>query len=172
MHEKTIYNYLLRAGLTLAGACGLMGNLQAESGMIPNRVEVLCLKRLKEIGKYYTDATYTAFVDDGTISREEFLHPLPGKQYGYGLAQWTSPGRKGALYDYCKREKISIGDLTAQLEFLIAELKSGYPAVWETLTTTTLVRQASNMVLYNFEQPANPDRLAEERADIGFAFWE
>lgn len=171
MHEQTIYNYLLRAGLTPAGACGLMGNLQAESGMIPNRVETLCLKRLKEVGKHYTNATYTAFIDDGTISREEFLHPLPGKQYGYGLAQWTSPGRKGALYDFCRRERVSIGDLSAQLEFLVSELKNAYPAVWETLTTTTLVRQASNMVLYNFEQPANPDMLAEERADMGFAFW-
>ena len=82
---RKVWTYLLRAGLTPEGAAGLMGNIYAESGMIPNRVEILCLRRLKEQGKIYTDATYTAFVDDGTISREEFLHPLPGKQYGYGL---------------------------------------------------------------------------------------
>lgn len=82
--------------MTPAGACGLIGNLEAESdGFYPNRVEYLCLDRLKEAGKAYTHESYTATVDNGKISCEEFLHPLAGKQYGYGLAQWTSPGRKG-----------------------------------------------------------------------------
>ena len=48
--QKT-WKYLISAGLTPAGAAGMMGNLYAESGIIPNRVEILCLKRLKEAGK-------------------------------------------------------------------------------------------------------------------------
>ena len=152
--EET-WKYLVSHGLTEAGTAGLMGNIYAESGMIPNRVEVLCLKRLKEIGKIYTDATYTAFVDDGTISREQFLHPLPGKQYGYGLCQWTSPGRKGQLYDFAKSQKVSIGDLKMQLEFLISELKISYSKVWEVLHTTNDIKTASDIVLTKFEMPAD-----------------
>ena len=82
--EQRIYDSLIKGGMTPAGATGMMGNMFAESGLLSNRVEILCLKRLKENGKIYTDATYTAFVDDGTISRSSFLNPLPGKQYGYG----------------------------------------------------------------------------------------
>lgn len=152
---KQVWQYLTTHGMTKAGAAGMMGNIKAESGMIPDRVEILCLKRLKEVGKIYTDATYTAFVDDGTITREQFLHPLPGKQYGYGLCQWTSPGRKGGLYDLAKSEKVSIGNLNMQLEFLIRELKTSYQSVWNVLSTTSNVREASDIVLTKFEMPAD-----------------
>jgi hypothetical protein len=152
--KRKIWNYLISAGMTQQGAAGMMGNLQAESGLIPNRVEIRCLNRYKEQGKVYTDSTYTAFVNDGTISKAEFLRPM-GKQYGYGLAQWTSPSRKEGLYDLCKRLKVSIGDLNAQLEFLIKELKTGYTSVWKTLTSTKDIRTASNAVLMKFEMPAD-----------------
>lgn len=147
--------YLIKAGMTDAGAAGMMGNLYAESGIIPDRVEILCLNRLAEHQRYYTDKSYTQFVDNNTISREEFLHPLPGKQYGYGLAQWTSPGRKAGLYDLCKSRKKSIGDLETQLEFLISELRGSYPSVWNVVTTTNDILQASNIVLAKFEAPAD-----------------
>ena len=154
---RTVWAYLIKY-MTPEGAAGVMGNLYAESGIIPNRVEILCLKRLKEQGKVYTDATYTAFVDDGTITRAQFLNPLPGKQYGYGLAQWTSPGRKSALYDLCRSRKVSIGNLTAQLDYLMIELRGTYKAVLDVLTTTKSVRTASDKFLMDFEQPAQPDK--------------
>ena len=154
-YESILWGKLLSAGLTKAGAAGLMGNIYAESGIIPNRVEILCLKRLKEHGKIYTDATYTAFVDDGTISRAEFLNPLPGKQYGYGLCQWTSPGRKAGLYDLARRKKMSIGDLEVQVEWLLTELADSYSAVLDILKSTDDVMTASNAVLTKFEMPAD-----------------
>lgn len=154
MDKRIVWNYLVKSGMTPEGAAGMMGNLQAESGIIPNRVETKCLNRYKEQGKIYTDATYTAFVNDGTISKAEFLRPM-GKQYGYGLAQWTSPGRKEGLYDLCKKLGVSIGDPDAQLQYLIIELKNGYQSVWKTLTSTNDVRTASNAVLMKFEMPAD-----------------
>lgn len=157
---RKVWRYLIDAGMTPEGVAGVMGNLYAESGIIPNRVEILCLTRLKEQGKVYTDATYTAFVDDGTITRAGFLNPLPGKVYGYGLAQWTSPSRKAALYDLCRSRSVSIGDLSTQLDFLMVELRSTYKAVLDVLTTTRSVRAASDKFLIDFEQPANPDKEA------------
>ena len=156
---RKVWKHLISAGLTPEGAAGVMGNLYAESGIIPNRVEILCLQRLREIGKHYTDATYTALVDDGGISRDLFLHPLGDtRQYGYGLAQWTSPSRKGSLYDLCRSRKVSIGNLTAQLDYLMVELRGSYKAVLDVLTTTKDVRTASDKVLMDFEQPATPDK--------------
>ena len=54
--------------MTPEGACALIGNLEAESdGFYANRVEYLCLKRLKENGKTYTDKTYTEAIDSGLL---------------------------------------------------------------------------------------------------------
>lgn len=150
---RKTWDYLTTAGMTAEGAAGMMGNLYAESGVIPNKVENLCLQRLREAGKYYTDATYTAFVDDGTISKDEFLHPLPGKCYGFAIAQWTTPSRKAGLYDLCKSRHASIGDLTCQLEYLVAELQTQFKGLWLYLTQTTDVATASDRVLCEFECP-------------------
>ena len=167
-----VWNFLTGAGMTDAGAAGLMGNLFAESGIIPNRVEILCLQRLKEHGKNYTDQTYTVAVDSGKISREEFLHPLPNKVYGYGLAQWTSPDRKGNLYDYCMGVGKSIGDLKSQLGFLASELAISYPNVLHTLQSAMAVGEASDAVLYHFEQPSEPEKQAQQRANYGMLFYD
>ena len=161
--SKKIWDYLINAGMTSAGAAGMMGNMYAESGLVSNRVELLCLKRLKERGKYYTDATYTAFVDDGTISKAEFLNPLPGRQYGYGLCQWTSPSRKSGLYNLAKSRKTSIGDMGTQLEFLIGELQTSYPSVWQVLTSTGDIRAASDTVLVKFEIPDDASKYKDQR---------
>lgn len=168
MSEKTIWNALKKAGLTDAGAAGVMGNLYAESGLKSNRVEMLCLKRLKEVGKIYTDATYTAFVDDGTISKKEFVNPLPGKQYGYGLAQWTTPKRKEGLYDLCRTKSVSIGDEETQVEYLITELKNGYKTVFNALKKASDVKSASDTFLKKFEMPADTGE-AVQKTRYGYA---
>ncbi len=151
-----VWNYLIKEGFTKQGAAGLMGNIHSQSGMIPNRVEMLCLRRLRESGYgNYTDASYTAAVDNGNISKERFIHPLPNKQYGYGLCQWTSPGRKTKLYDLVKSKNKSIGDIDTQLEFLMTELKNSYQSVYNVLKTTTSIKTASDKVLKDFESPSN-----------------
>lgn len=66
--------------MTKEGAAGLMGNQYYESdGFVASRVEYLCLQRLRENGKNYTQETYTKAIDSGEISRAEFLNPLPNK---------------------------------------------------------------------------------------------
>lgn len=169
---ETAWRYFIEKGLTEAGAAGLMGNLYAESaGFHPNRVEFLCIRRLKEAGKIYTDTTYTEAVDDGRITTSQFLNPLPGRVYGYGLAQWTSPDRKRGLYSLCKSREVSIANLQAQLDYIMDELSNKYMVVLQTLKLSGNVRQSSNMVLYNFEQPENPDKLAETRYQYAAAIY-
>lgn len=170
--EQRVWNYLISNGLNKYGAAGLMGNLYAESGMIFNRVEILCLKRLKENGKIYTDETYTAAVDSGAISRAEFLNPLPNRQYGYGLWQLTTPGRKAGLYDLAKKRNTSIADEQTQLDYLMQELSASYKSTLSVLKSATSVKAASDVVLTKFECPADTSSSVKTlRAKYGQTYY-
>ena len=170
--EVRAYKYLRKQGMSHAGAIGLICNLEAESdGFYTNRMEYLLVRRLKEAGYNYTDESYAAAIDSGKITLEEYMHPLPGKQYGHGLAQWTSPGRKKLLYERAKVKKVSITDENLQLEYLIWELKNKYQHVWKVLTTVTSIRTASDYFLVHFEAPANTgETVRKGRADRGYVF--
>lgn len=172
--EKRAYQKFVAAGITPAGASALIGNLEAESdGFYTNRVEYLCLKRLKENGKTYSDSSYTAAIDARKISCEEFLHPLPGKQYGYGLAQWTSPGRKAGLWNLANTKGVSIANEDMQIEFLLWEMENNYQSVLKVLKSTASIREASDIVLKKFEAPANTgETVCASRAARGQKFYE
>lgn len=163
-NEKTIWDYLIKSGMTDEGAAGMIGNLYAESGLDPKKCEQLCLNRLREFGLGdYTSETYTEAVDSGAITREQFLHPIPERQYGYGIAQWTTPDRKAMLYDSCMEDMESIGNLYEQLDFLCWELKHTYQNVWKVLSTTHDVNEASDVVLTKFEMPKDPESYIDVR---------
>ena len=168
--EKRIWDYFMGKGMPAAGIAGLMGNLKAESGLKPNNLENLCEKRLNY---KYTDETYTAAVDSGKISRKEFLNPLTGKQYGYGLAQWTSPSRKAGLYDLVKQRGVSIADLTTQLDWLWTELQMSYKSVLTVLQNAKTVREASDVVLIKFEAPSGiTESVKAYRASLGQVYYD
>ena len=120
-NEEKIWNYLKAKGLPDCGIAGLMGNLYAESCLIPTNLQNSYEKSLS-----FTDAAYTAAVDNGTY--QNFVKDSAG----YGLAQWTYWSRKKNLLDFAKKKGKSIGDLEMQLDFLWNGLK-GYTAVISTL---------------------------------------
>ena len=153
---KKAYKKYIDAGMTPEGAAGLMGNQYAESaGFIAKTVEYLCLKRLKENGKEYTQDTYYKAVDSGKISKAEFLNPLPGKQYGFGISQFTTPSRKAGLYSFTIEKGKSIADEDIQLDYVIYELKNMFPKTFQVLKTTKSVKEASDYVLIHYESPAD-----------------
>ena len=133
--------------MTACGAAGLMGNLYAESGLIPTNLQNTYEKKLG-----YTDASYTAAVDSGAYTN------FAKDGAGYGLAQWTYHTRKAALLAFAKAAGKSVGDLETQLAFLVHELGGSFPAVLSALKTAKTVRAASDVVLLKFERPANQDR--------------
>ena len=150
---EQIYNYLISQGLTDAGAAGLIGNLSAESGLVPTRLQG------DFSSGYTTSANYTNQVDSGAISRSQFVHNGPGGG-GYGLAQWTYYTRKEKLYDFAKQKSTSIGDLGMQLEFLMYELSNSFPGVLGVLRTSNDLTACTRIVLYDFEAPASPNLSA------------
>lgn len=154
MSEKTIWEYLKAQGLTDAGAAGLMGNLYAESGLRPNNLQNSYEGKLG-----MADAEYTEMVDRGTYAN------FGNDRAGYGLAQWTYPSRKAA--------RKSIGDLEMQLGFLMQELSTGYKTVLNVLRTTVSVREASAIVLLQFERPADQSEARrKQRAEYGQKYFD
>ena len=92
-NEEKIWNYLKAKGLPDCGIAGLMGNLYAESCLIPTNLQNSYEKALS-----FTDAAYTAAVDNGTY--QNFVKDSAG----YGLAQWTYWSRKKNLLDFAKKK--------------------------------------------------------------------
>lgn len=128
------YNFLLGADTELKPyqVAGIVGNLYAESGVLPKR-------------KQGTPPTYQATIDDIKESIRQ------GGAYGIGIAQWTSAGRQQNLLN--KADELGGDPLTleVQLPFLLDELKG------DTLTQIKAaedVRQATWIFLVFFERPA------------------
>ena len=161
-NEELIWQYLKAQGLTDAGTAGLMGNLYAESGLKPTNLQNNYEKKLG-----FTDDSYTKAVDNGTY--DNFVRDSAG----YGLAQWTFWSRKESLLNYLKKKNKSIGDLYAQLDFLMIELSNGYKGLLNTLKTTNSVKEASNGVLLQFERPADQSVSAQnKRASYGQGYYD
>lgn len=153
---KEIYDALVAGGLTQAGAAGLMGNFMAECAMRSNNLQDSYQTKLG-----YTDESYTAAVDAGTYAN------FAKDAAGYGLAQWTYWTRKRDLLAFAQKQGKSIGDAMMQVAFTLQELK-GFPKVLKVLQTTNSVKEASDIVLTQYERPADmSDVVKEKRAAYG-----
>lgn len=161
-NEEIIWNFLLGKIGNEYGVAGMMGNLYAESGLRPDNLQNAYEKRLG-----YTDASYTAAVDNGTYKK------FGTDSAGYGLAQWTYHTRKKALLAFAQRKKKSVGDLGMQLEFLYKELSESYKGVFADLKSAKTILAASNSVLMKFERPANQSAAVQnKRAAYGQKFYD
>lgn len=143
-NESTAYNFFKsNLGLPTSSACAMLQNLYSESGIMPNNVENRCP---------YSDEEYTRMVDNGTYGREQFS----SDEYGYGLCQWTSYGRKFNLYNAAVGK--SIADMNMQLNFLAGELRNSFPTTWATLQKAPNndlgTYLAASTMCFDFESPA------------------
>lgn len=157
---KAIWDFLRGKGLSKEATAGLMGNLHAESGLNPQNLQNSYESRLG------SDSEYTAKVDNGSYSN------FAGDSAGYGLAQWTYSTRKKNLLSYAKSAGTSIGDLGMQLNFLWKELNDSYGSVLNGLRSASSLRAASDIVLHQFENPANQSASVEAtRASYGQGYY-
>ena len=139
MSNQTIYKALRTAGLTYEGACGLMGNMMAESGM--------CAAIAQRGMTALSDTEYTRRADAGSL---DFVHDA----VGYGLCQWTYFSRKQALLGYARARGLSVGDEGAQTAFCIHELQSDFPSVWAVLSASHDLYECARIVCVQYERPA------------------
>ena len=161
MSAQIIWNFLKKEGFNDYGIAGLMGNLDAESGLRSNNLQDTYSRKFG-----LSDAQYTQKVDNGTYTN------FVKDEAGYGLAQWTYWSRKQNLLNYAKAKGKSIGDLEMQLGFLCKELKEQYTnSVYNVLKTATSLQQASDAVLMNFERPLNAASQKSKRAQMGQVYY-
>lgn len=154
---KTIWDFISDKIHNPYGVAGLMGNLKAESNLNPKNLQNTFEKRIG-----FDDDTYTAAVDSGAY--QNFVKDSAG----YGLAQWTYWSRKQGLLEFAKSKGTSIGDLNIQLEFLYTELNNSYKGVLNALKEAKSVREASDIVLTQFEKPKDQSKsVKQHRASLG-----
>lgn len=157
-YTQDVWNYLVSIfNGNEYGAAGMMANLYAESMCTPWRCQ----------GWYGFGANvvagcrnYYIQVDNGTITRDEFAQygwadnqtiDTTGTRDGYGLAQWTTRGRKEGLYD--SKGTSSIADLTVQLNWLNHELNTSYTSTRDACINATNYNDACDYVLDHYEAP-------------------
>lgn len=142
MSNTAIYNMLRTAGMTKEGACAMLGNMAAESGMNPLNVEDRSgINDVDYVFRVDNDPTYDFSTDCG-------------KAYGFGLCQWTHYSRKSALLAFAKSRGVSVGDGDMQTQFCIKELKEDYPDLWAMLCSSHDLLQCTDRICTEYECPA------------------
>lgn len=147
-YHQTIYNLLRGYGLSEAGALGMLGNWECESGCEPYRVQG-DYQASRAISKAYVNA-----IESGTQDRERFATD----QKGFGLAQWTLPERKRNLWDMAKRSGKRIDSVELQVDFAIWELGQAEWCMGEALLPylkyVTDIESAAYRICHKYECPA------------------
>lgn len=158
---QQVYAYFTSHGFSPAGAAGIIGNMENESGLFPQRVQ-------GDYSKGYSRSiSYTQQVDSGAIGKRSFTHGGPGGG-GYGLVQFTFPTLKEGLYDKAKSSGRSIGDMGVQLETISTQLDSG---LINKLKTATNPGDAANAFLRGYERPANMNKAEPIRRKAAIKYY-
>lgn len=135
--------YFSAKGINDNGLAGLAGNLWHESGFYTNN-----LQNGKNAAFGMTDDEFTKACDEG---RFNFLDP--NVSFGYGLAQWTSLGRRSGLYNIAKSRNVSISDIYAQLDWMWEELAVAYkPVLAELRSSTNTIESCAEIVATKYEK--------------------
>ena len=135
-----IYEYLhKKIGLSSIVTAGIMGNMMAESGLMPDRVQ-----------------------GDGIITAPEIT--VDGET-GYGLCQWTYITRQQGLQDFAAQQGKSSSDYQVQCDYLMYELENSYPGTIQAMDQTGDVRQAALKFHDMYEGSADTPEMKERRAD-------
>ena len=143
-YHQTIYNLLRGYGLSEAGALGMLGNWECESGCEPYRVQG-DYQSSRAISKAYVNA-----IETGVSDRERFATD----QKGFGLAQWTYPQRKRNLWDAWEADFCRIDDVAFQVEFAIDELRCEYSGLLSYLKSVEAIYDATDRICREYERPA------------------
>lgn len=143
----------IRYGFPVNGAAGIIGNLWAESGVIPPRIEGSA-EATPTRARNFLDVATTFTLDQIRLRP----HPDGPKLPGVGLAQWTSTARRAGVFSHVYNGQsygsLALRSMDAQLDYLVRELRTSYAGVFGVVTASAVnVETASDEVVYNFEVP-------------------
>lgn len=149
--ETIVWNWLIDRGLNQYATAGVMGNMFAESSLVPNNLQNTYEKILG-----MSDEEYTTAVDNGT-----YLNFATDKG-GYGLCQWTYHTRKQGLLDLARERGTSIADVVTQLVYLWKEME-GMNGFIQMMNQSDSVYEATRLFMVKFEAPADQSDNAVAR---------
>jgi Phage tail lysozyme/Hemopexin len=158
-----VYDYPVNA------AAGIVGNLRAESFVIPTCVEGATEQAPMRAPNFQNQlTTFTAQeIKDRNTARQ-----VGPKLPGAGLAQWTSPGRRAGLFAHPFRGS-ALGhrvlfNMDAQIDYLVHELRSpGFVQAQTALTNPAVTANAaSDAVLLHFERPQSASQKINARRGL------
>lgn len=123
---QKVFNYFTSIGLPAFQAAGILGNMQAESGVQPQRLQG---------------------TPSGAITTAD---QAEGNRLGWGLVQWTPAGK---MITPTKAAGKDPNDLVVQLDFLWESLTTGNEKrAGDLFRATTNVDDASRVFLQDFER--------------------
>ena len=157
--QEYMYRRFRKAGMTVEGACAVLGQIQHEGVFQSTNAED---------SKKIIDAIYTRQVDNGIITKQQFMFD----GVGYGYAQWTFPDRKGLMYDFHKARGKSIGDSDTQIDFLIWEMQHDFSTQWRLVTSSHDLAECSWQLLDKWENPQDKDKQKPRRLKSAEDFYE
>lgn len=143
-------NFFVNSGFSPEQAGGILGNFIQESGVNPSRVE-----------------------DGWGFPRESNTVPPasgPQGQPGYGIAQWTSPGRKVNLKNFAKDNNKPENSLALQLEFVLYEMDRSFPSLageLKNIKDDEVIKNTAFLFHKIYEGSADSFDQIQERADSG-----
>ena len=140
-----------KAGMTLAGAAGVLANIEAESVFKSTNLQDSFNNSFN-----VSDDDYTAQVDRGI---RNFIDDA-----GYGLCQWTAGSRKRMMQSFHKMRCKSIGDFQTQVDFMLSEI-SGYNRAWVSCTSSNDPFECGYNVCRYYEIPADTENQANYRGN-------
>jgi hypothetical protein len=160
------------------GAAGIVGNLYAESGVLPSRVEGSTPAEPMQARNFA--GTMTRFTAQEVMDRDTGTNRGP-RRPGVGLAQWTTTARRAGLFQRTAGGR-QLGasilfNMAAQVDYLVSELQAR-PGLNGRLTAIGVsLNDAADDVVYNFEIPAriigaSGNRLPRADAAVQAVFHE
>ena len=131
---KTWAFFRVGMGLTVRQASGVLGNIMAESGCIPDNAQDT------GTNKKLHDKDYKFNVSDGR---------------GYGLIQWTIKERKQLLKDTSSQMGLSVSDINAQFACFRKETERDdmTKSAWKTLKEHDMIDTSTGIFLSKIENP-------------------
>lgn len=160
---KFIINFFKQKGFTDIVIAGLVGNFHAESFLRSDNAQNIYMDKFGE-----TDESYTKKVDEGTWKRPDTGAGFTADSIGYGLAQWTSSGRKAGLYDFIKSLGVSISNMAAQCEWAYREITRSKSLV-EKLRQASSPEAAAIIFMTDYEKPGSKDDPAKQQIRANYA---
>ena len=153
-YEQEMWNYLMDQYHNPVAAAAIMGNAQGESSLIPYRLSNDIEKGKN--GDYPASKGYAERVDNGTVTRDDFIYAPAGFD-SFGLFAWYGEARKTALYDFAAEKGTSIADWQMQLDFAYKEIVERYPKLYSILMTETDIKTATDAFTQLYERASNDD---------------